>query len=764
MKKQFYTATFLILTCLLIFILPLNAQQSGCDADRYFNTVFEEVTVTPAIKYGENTTLSGISLDLLMDIYEPTGDQLEERPLIILAHGGGFTGGNRADMDFICEDFAERGFVVASISYRLIDVPITDPSILPTGVVMAVSDMKAAVRYFREDAVTDNLYRIDPDYIFAGGGSAGAVMANNLAYLDSLDNIDPSFMALLNSQGGFAGNSSTNTQYSYEVQGVLNYAGSVFSNDWIDANDPPLYSFHNEFDDIVTCGYSAFSAFGSCDMHAMAEAVGIKNQFHFYSESDGHVLWPYTYVRHESAQFLGEIMCDEKPETPWEEVSSGLESPGHMVFDISAVDENVVWAVATAPRFDVATQSFSRSIDGGQTWTSGTIPVSDPDLGIDGIFALDENTAWAISLAFPDQTSGKVHKTTDGGATWIEQTSAFTEPGEGPHGIHFFDENDGFALSYIETASSSTDSHSGYITSDGGDTWTRLTSDVYPAVPGERFSAINLDLMEARGNHIWFGLSNGKVFHSSDRGHTWEVQTAAPPTRAITSIAFKDEMNGIAITSRDQLTNTVVNKAYATSDGGTTWSEIPVPTSPRIGGIQFVEGSADSPGACGTYMVYYSYSSGGGPGAAYTTDDGQTWNFTSEQPFYSMEFVSPEVGWGGGITHGPESGLFKWTGDALNGNENCFTSTREKITDNSDLLIYPSPTTDLLNIKLENNWRGEIALRIVNTLGQELYTSTFSKNINEWNGQINLSEMPSGIYQVIISDGENMMVKPVLKN
>lgn len=763
MKPQFYTASLFFYAAFFLACSNAWAQQTGCNANRFFNKVFDNVTVTTNIQYGQNTTLGGNTMDLLMDIYEPTGDQLEKRPVIVFAHGGGFISGTKEEVAYICEDFAQRGFVTASISYRLLDVPLTDPSIMTNEVVMAIGDMKAAIRYFREDAATENTYMVDPDFIFAGGISAGAIISSNLGYLDSLDSIDGALLGIINGHGGLEGNSSTNTQYSSAVQGVLNYAGSIASNAFIDADDPPLYSFHNEFDDVVFCGVGS-TGFGSCSMHAAADAVGIKNKFFFYSESAGHVLWPYTYVSFESAQFLGEILCDEKPVTIWEATSSGFNTPGFMVFDISAVNEEVAWAVSSPPRFDVGgAADFSRTTDGGQTWQTGTIPVSDPTFSTDGIFALDENTAWAMTLKMPEQTAGKIYKTTDGGTTWTEQSTAFTEPGEGPHAIHFFDENDGFALAWVATGNAATDTHSGYVTSDGGETWVRLTSDVYPAPPGERLAAVNLDLLEARGDHIWFGLRNGNAYHSADRGHTWEIQIIGPG-QEINSIAFKDEMNGLAVSGYNTAFNVNSNKVYGTSDGGATWTELSAPAHPKIAGIQFVEGSAAEPGSCGAYMVYYSIDSGGGPGTAYTTDDGQTWTFISEQPVYSLDFASPEVGWAGVITHEPESGILKWTGPALTGNGTCISSSNENKADDSSLLIYPNPAADVFNIELKNEWQGELTFRIVNMFGQEVYVESFSKNIGPWKVQVDLSGLPGGMYQVLLSDEKRLMVRSFVKS
>ena len=84
-------------TFLFCIVLGVNASLSaqtaeGCDGNRYFLNVFDNTTKT-TVKFGENTTALGSTQELFMDIYEPVGDNLEKRPLIIWAFGGAFITG-----------------------------------------------------------------------------------------------------------------------------------------------------------------------------------------------------------------------------------------------------------------------------------------------------------------------------------------------------------------------------------------------------------------------------------------------------------------------------------------------------------------------------------------------------------------------------------------------------------------------------------------------------------------------------------------------
>ena len=126
-----------------------------------------------------------------MDIYVPQGDTETDRPVMIFAFGGGFVTGFRRDplISTLSTDFAERGYVTASIDYRLFEgQPVTEDE-LNIRIIEAMHDMKAAVRFFREDADTDDIYGTRGDKIFVGGVSAGGIMASFSGALDENDDL-----------------------------------------------------------------------------------------------------------------------------------------------------------------------------------------------------------------------------------------------------------------------------------------------------------------------------------------------------------------------------------------------------------------------------------------------------------------------------------------------------------------------------------------------------------------------------------------------
>ena len=274
-------------------------QHPSCDGTRYLNPI-STVDQTDGITFGNSTSYDGVNADLLLDFFEPAGDLAASRPLIILAFGGSFIGGSRDAMHEYCNYYAAHGYACASIDYRLYDgplFPIPDSITMTDEVIKALGDMKAAIRFFKEDAATTNPYRVDPNFIIVGGISAGGIVAAQAGMLDSTDVIEPYILPLIDDNGGWRGNSSTNTQYSDDVISVLNFSGALKNTDYIDPSDATLFSVHDDQDDVVPYAYGFATIFGvqiaslqgSYLMHQEALADGINSELITYTNSNNHV-------------------------------------------------------------------------------------------------------------------------------------------------------------------------------------------------------------------------------------------------------------------------------------------------------------------------------------------------------------------------------------------------------------------------------------------------------------------------------------------
>lgn len=288
--------------CLLLALPALGrAQTAGLDTTRgrYYQPVFADVSVTRDIIYGAATTYSGSTQTLLLDIYQPAGDTVQRRPLIVFAHGGGFLFGSKADAYPVafCTRLARLGYVVASIEYRVgfaftIIPTAADTAGIATAALRGGLDMKAAVRFFRQDAAGANAYRVHSNYIIAAGSSAGAFAALETGYLDKASEV-PAYIDLA-ALGGIEGNSGT-PGYGSAVAAVVNLSGATESPGIIEAGNAPLCSAHGTADATVPYFQGRIGSllppkyvYGSGRLNPRATSLGITSVLRRFSKA-GHV-------------------------------------------------------------------------------------------------------------------------------------------------------------------------------------------------------------------------------------------------------------------------------------------------------------------------------------------------------------------------------------------------------------------------------------------------------------------------------------------
>jgi acetyl esterase/lipase len=157
--------------------------------ERFLDDVFDEVDVTHGVPYREAVNVAGELQTLHLEIYEPSGDTAERRPVVLMMHGGFFVLGNHTDDQWgagptYAEAFARKGFVAVSMQYRLRPemgfYPNVELAEMEAANLDAYDDSVAAVQWLVDHA--DDL-RLDPEAIVANGPSAGGAMAWNLAWM-----------------------------------------------------------------------------------------------------------------------------------------------------------------------------------------------------------------------------------------------------------------------------------------------------------------------------------------------------------------------------------------------------------------------------------------------------------------------------------------------------------------------------------------------------------------------------------------------------
>jgi alpha/beta superfamily hydrolase len=220
-----------------------------CAQKRYRDLIFTSIDQQNDISYAADTTNIKTRSIYKFDLYTPKNDTVRNRPLVIWIHGGGFVFGSKQDNNIRlwCETFARRGYVCASINYRLgkLSSLFNFNKLVKNGY-PAVLDARQAVRYFRAH---QKELGIDTSHIILAGNSAGAMVAlqtvfsNNRELADSLRIKNP---------GAFGGLGDG----PVPVMSVINFWGGIYNISWLKNSSAAVVNVFGSTDRIISPGFS----------------------------------------------------------------------------------------------------------------------------------------------------------------------------------------------------------------------------------------------------------------------------------------------------------------------------------------------------------------------------------------------------------------------------------------------------------------------------------------------------------------------------
>ncbi len=297
---------------------------------------------------------------------------------------------------------------------------------------------------------------------------------------------------------------------------------------------------------------------------------------------------------------------------------------------LSAVSDDVVWVSGTGG-------TWGRSTDGGETWTTATVPGAE-ELDFRDVDAFDATTAYLMS-AGPGEVS-RIYKTADGGETWTLQ---HTNPS--PEGFY-----DGMAFWDAERGLLYGDPVGGRFTvlttADGGATWSPVPAKgMPPALEGEAgFAASGSGVAVTGGGHAWFGTGGpeARVFRSADYGRSWSVASTpmlgGESSTGIFSLAFSDPMRGVAVGGDYRQPEATAGNAALTRDGGISWLAAGSPPAGYRSGVAY------APGAQGRALIAVGTS-----GSDLSLDGGETWSPLGTENLNAIAFGGTTCGaWAAG--------------------------------------------------------------------------------------------------------------------
>jgi photosystem II stability/assembly factor-like uncharacterized protein len=263
------------------------------------------------------------------------------------------------------------------------------------------------------------------------------------------------------------------------------------------------------------------------------------------------------------------------------------------------------------------------------------------------IFGMSATKAYDMMYKVNGTSPQGVYVTTDGGFTWTHQATAlFSNSASFPDCIHFFSATEGWALG---------DPINGdfemYTTTDAGTTWVAVPGSNIPNPQSGEFGIVGY--YSAVHDSLWFGTNMGRVYHSTDKGHTWSVSTVTPFSGKYIKPSFRTGMHGLVQDKSQGTTGTICE----TFDGGQTWALVTTTGTIYATDLSYVPTTPNT---------WVSTGSGGTNGSSYSFNGGHTWtDFQGTQGalYMQMTWINNHCGWAGGVsTDSVENGTYKYIG------------------------------------------------------------------------------------------------------
>src|ERR1043166_785526 len=257
----------------------------------------------------------------------------------------------------------------------------------------------------------------------------------------------------------------------------------------------------------------------------------------------------------------------------------------------SAVSRQIAWASGTHG-------TYLRTTDAGRTW----IPAQVPDaaaLDFRAVVAFSADEAFLMSAGPGDQS--RIYHTSDAGQHWQLQFTN-TNPKGFFDSMVFWDPKHGVVLG-DPIADETGKLKFELLETEDGKTWSQIPSAQLPeANTGEgAFAASNtcLAIVPNAGpsdQNLWFatGGAAARVFHSPDRGKTWQVFDPpiphGPDSAGIFSIAFRDPLHGVIAGGNYKRPKDDGPDLAFTEDGGKTWTLAPIKPQAYFSAVAYDRG------------------------------------------------------------------------------------------------------------------------------------------------------------------------------
>ncbi len=86
-----------------------------------------------------------------------------------------------------------------------------------------------------------------------------------------------------------------------------------------------------------------------------------------------------------------------------------------------------------------------------------------------------------------------------------------------------------------------------------------------------------------------------------------------------------------------------------------------------------------------------------------------------------------------------------------------------EVADNSVLTLFPNPAQNITQMQLDNEWKGNLQIRITDLSGKVIHRNLIRKDQHQLQHQLDVSQLNAGVYQLTLTDGRQMVTRSLIK-
>jgi photosystem II stability/assembly factor-like uncharacterized protein len=258
-----------------------------------------------------------------------------------------------------------------------------------------------------------------------------------------------------------------------------------------------------------------------------------------------------------------------------------------------------------------------------------------------------------------------------------------------------------------------------------------VVTDITLPVNNDYLNCVLIDKTNSNNIIITVGA---ELYKTTNGGTTWTLITDGLSDLQLPNIGITMEYNPL---NANQITMAASNGIYTSLDGGATWSRIYE---------SFVSKVSHSTKTDGHIVATVQTVADFNAKIIFSADGGATWTEKTSNEFFHAIVTSSAVKF-----DGDSADVYLGTTDlgVIKMKVNFESlGTPEFGTGSNSILIYPNPTSEILNIRANNNATIE-TVEIFNNLGQQVLSTKSQSTIN-------VSGLSNGIYYIKAKDSNNI--------